>query len=308
MTAEQISVREQLRGYMARSGMSTREIAEETGYTRSTIAQFISYSHFGTSDRETGETALKLRSWIEANPLPGRQAAGKLYMTSAVREMDRLLAWCRQGGWGILYGPAGAQKTFTLQTRAAECAEDQEPWMALIEVTGAWSAFSFFRALAAELGLRILYNSGDGFRRGLLRSLRRRQTPLAIVIDEADLLYDRIDTLQAIRRFVDLAHGHAGLLVAGNEQIEKLFEPRRKSYMEQWRSRIEQERVRVLGPTRAEAKEMVQAEAPQLSDAKVERLLDGCTVNDAAVTRRDYVNARRLFNTLARGKNAGRTN
>lgn len=298
---EGIAVREQLRGYMARSGMTAREIAEETGYTRSTIMQFISYSHFGTSNRESSETALKLRIWMETNPLPARQVPGKLYATSATREMDRLLRWCRQGGWGILYGPAGAQKTFLLETRAAECYSDPEPWMALIEVTGAWSAQAFFRALASELGLNLLYNSAEGFRRGILRALRRRRSPLAIVIDEADLLYDRVDTLQAIRRFVDLAAGHAGLLVAGNEQIEKLFEPRRKSYMEQWRSRVEQERLRVLGPSRAEAKAMVASEAPQLSEAKIERLLDGCTVNDAAVTRRDYVNARRLFNTLARG-------
>lgn len=284
--------------------MTTAEIAEETGYSRRTIVQFISSSTFGTSDRDSGTTALKLSEWMQANPLPIREAPGKLYVTGAVREMDRLLAWCRQGGWGILYGPAGAQKTFLLQTRAAECASDPEPWMALVEVTGAWSALGFFRSLASELGISVLFNSTDGFRRALLRAIRRRRGPLAIVIDEADLLYDRIDTLQAVRRFVDLAHGKAGLLVAGNEQIEKLFEPRRRSYMEQWRSRIEQERLRVLGPARAEAKLMVKAEAPHLGEDRIERLLDGCTVFDAAVTKRHYVNARRLFGTLARGRKA----
>lgn len=304
MTAQELAVREQLRGYMSRSGLSSREIAEETGYTRSTIVQFISYSHFGTGDREGGQTAMTLKQWMEANPLPVRQAPGKLYQTAATREMDRLLSWCRQGGWGILYGPAGAQKTFLLQTRAAECAQDPEPWMALIEVTGSWSILMFLRALAAEMGVNVLYNSTDLLRRAILRALRRRSSPLAIVIDEADLLYDRVDTLQAVRRFVDLAGGRAGLLVAGNEQIEKLFEPRRKSYMEQWRSRIEQERVRVLGPDREEARRMVQMEAPRLASERIEKLLDGCTVTDAAVTRQKYINARRLFNTLARGRKA----
>lgn len=303
--AQEASVRDQLRIYMAKSGMTAREVARETGYARSTIVQFISNSYFGSVDRQRGETAQNLKAWIDLNPLPVRQVPGRFYATAATREIDRILGWCRGGGWGILYGPAGAQKTFTLQTRAAECASDPEPWLALIEVTGAWSAFSFFRALCAEMGVTARYNSADGFRQSALRAIRRRRIPVAIVIDEADLLYSRIDTLQTIRRFVDLARGKAGLLVAGNEQIEQLFEPRRRSYMEQWRSRIEQERVRVLGPTRAEARQIVQAEAPQLDDSKIEQLLDGCTVKDAAVTRRSYVNARRLFSTLARGRSAG---
>lgn len=302
MTTEHIAVREQLRAYMARSGMSAREMAQETGYSRSTITQFISYSHFGTSDREHGETALRLRGWMEENPLPFRRVAGTLYRTKAVVEIERAVRWVRQGGWGILYGPAGSQKTYTLQSLAAEVCPSSAPAIALVEVTGGWSPLEFFRALAAEMGLPLLYNSAEGFRRGLLRAIRRREAPLAIVIDEADLLYDRIDTLQSIRRLVDLARGKAGLLVAGNEQIEQLFEPRKRSYMEQWRSRIEQERVRVLGPTRAEATEIVRKEAPQLSENRVSRLLDGCTVNDAAVTRRDYVNARRLFTVLESGR------
>lgn len=147
---------------------------------------------------------------MKANPLPVRTLPGRLYSTSATREMDRLLGWCREGGWGTFYGPAGAQKTFLLQTRAAECEGDAEPWMVLVEVTGAWSTLAFFRALARELALPILYHSADGFRNSLLRALRRRRSPLAIVIDEADLLYDRVDTLQAVRRFVDVAGRHAG--------------------------------------------------------------------------------------------------
>lgn len=35
------SVRQELRAYMSRSGMTAREIAEETGYARSTVLQFV---------------------------------------------------------------------------------------------------------------------------------------------------------------------------------------------------------------------------------------------------------------------------
>ncbi len=306
MMGAQTTVREKLRSYMSRSGMTARDVAEETGYTRSTIVQFISSSHFGCSDRETGATALKLCSWMEENPLPIRELPGKFYETAATREIDRLIAHAKAGGWGELYGPAGGQKTFTLQTRAAEAAMvDGEPAIALIEVMGAWSPRTLFKALAAELGIGLLYNSADDCQRGILRALRRRKSPVAIVFDEADLLYGRIDTLQAMRRLADLAAGRAGLLVAGNEEVEQLFEPRRKSYMEQWRSRIEQEKIRVLGPTRAEARAMISGEAPHLAPEKADRLLDGCTVKDP-VTKRDYVSTRRLFNALEVGRRNGR--
>lgn len=300
-------MREQLRSYMSRAGLTARDVAEETGYAPRTIMQFISSGYFGMLEREGSETATKLRAWMERNPLPVRRSPGRFYPTAATREIDRLIAHAKYGGWGILYGPAGAQKTFTLRTRAAEAAADAEPTIALIDVTGAWSPRTIFRAVAAELGIGLLYNSADNFQRGILRHLRQRRSPVAIIFDEADLLYSRVDTLQSIRRLVDLAGGHAGLVVAGNEEIEKLFEPRRKSYMEQWRSRIEQMRIRVLGPTRAEARVMVAGEMPQLSAEKTERLLNGCTVRDAVVTRREYISTRRLFHVLDRGRRSAGT-
>ena len=86
-----------------------------------------------------------------------------------------------------------------------------------------------------------------------------------------DLIEKDVDTLETVRRLGDLLRGKLGLIVAGNEQIISLFKPRQGRYFEQWRSRIEQRELRVLGPTREEARGMVMAELGEAKDAQVER-------------------------------------
>jgi hypothetical protein len=85
--------------------------------------------------------------------------------------------------------------------------------------------------------------------------------------------------------------------VAGNEQIISLFKPRNGRYFEQWRSRIEQRELRVLGPSREEARGMAMAELGEAKDAQVARLLDDCTVTDP-LSRKKYISARRMFFTI----------
>ena len=89
-----------------------------------------------------------------------------------------------------------------------------------------------------------------------------------------------------------------GLLVVGNEAVLHLFEPRRGNYFGRWRDRIEQKEVRVLGPSKAEAREIVRAELgeglpAQVIDEPVER----CTVKDP-VSGKQYVSTHRLFHAL----------
>ena len=81
---------------------------------------------------------------------------------------------------------------------------------------------------------------------------------------------------------------------SGNEQIVSLFKPRLGRYFEQWRSRIEQRELRVLGPNREEARGIVTAELGEAKEDQVSGLLDGCTVTDP-LSRKKYINARRMF-------------
>jgi hypothetical protein len=120
---------------------------------------------------------------------------------------------------------------------------------------------------------------------------------VAVALDEAQHLYSRIDTLETLREIGDLAGNRMGILVAGNEQVLELFEPRRKVHFEQWRSRIQQLERYVLGPTRPEARRMILGELPDVGPSKVEAAIEISEVKDPK-THKTYINARRLFNTL----------
>ena len=120
---------------------------------------------------------------------------------------------------------------------------------------------------------------------------------MVFVLDEAQHLYSWVETLETLREIGDLARERAGIIVAGNEQVEQIFEPRRHTFFEQWRSRIEQKRSASWGRRGKRRAEMISGEVGQVKESAAAPLLDDCTVNDP-LSRRTYVNARRLFNSL----------
>lgn len=295
-------VREQLRVYMSKTGWNVREIADRAGYATRTINQFMSAAQYGDAQGESA--ARRLAQFMRENPAELPELPGTLYETEATREMDRLIEHAVGGGWGTVYGPAGAQKTFLLEYRAAEAVRSEECELVLIGADVALSPNALLRRIAR--GIAAPYaQQNEPLRDAIIYTLRRRKRPVAIVVDEAQLLYPRIDTLETLRRLGDRARNRMGILVAGNEQVLQLFEPRRKVYFEQWRSRIEQEEAHVLGPKTAEARKILGAEIPGIKDSVAEEIISGTTVSDP-MTKKSYVNARRLFNTIRMMQRAAR--
>ncbi len=294
-TATRDEARREMRLYMVRTGLGLRELADRTGYAYSSICQFPSAAHYGDGDRHV--TAQAILNWLRANPPAVLELPGKLYETEATREMDRLLAAVRHGRWGILYGPAGAQKSFLLEYRAAESAVEAETSMVYIRTSAAgMTPTVLLRRIAAAIG-GVYAQYCEGARESVLYALRKRKTPLAIVLDEAQHLYRAVDTLETLREIGDLGRQRVGILVAGNEQLMQIFSPRRNVHFEQWRSRAQQKEVRVLGPSRDEARRMLRGELGELKDETVKLLLDPCSVSDP-VSGTKYVSARRLFNSI----------
>jgi hypothetical protein len=288
--------RKALHVYMSRTGFGLRTMAEFTGYAYHTLRQFSSSGRFGNSDGLGDSAARKLLEFFAANPATLPDLPGKLYESAATGIMDSMLASIRRGRWGTLYGPAGAQKTFLLEYRAAEAAREPEPWLVYIRASASGMSPTVLLSRIAR-ALSVPYaQSVDAVRQNLLYVLRRRKG-VAVALDEAQHLYSRIDTLETLREIGDLAGNHMGILVAGNEQVLDLFEPRRKVHFEQWRSRIQQLEECVLGPARPEARRMILGELPGTSSSQVEAIIDGCEVKDPK-TQKAYINARRLFNTL----------
>jgi len=289
-------VRHALRVYMSRTGLSLGEIALRSGFATQTLQQFVSAARFGTPATAGEITAGRLAGWLAENPAPLPELPGKLYPTEATRAMDRLIDHAREGGWGILYGPAGAQKTFLLEYRAAEAAHAPEPALVVVGADPDLSPRALLGRVAAGLAAPYACQT-DSLRQAILYALRQRKTPVALAIDEAQLLYSRVDTLEVLRRLGDAARQRMGILVAGNEQVINLFEPRRRNYFEQWRSRIDQERARVLGPSISEARAIVASELPEANASQTAAAVEASVVTDP-IGKKQYVNARRLFNTI----------
>jgi type II secretory pathway predicted ATPase ExeA len=289
LTREQ--VRKDLRVYMNRTGMDLHQIADETGFTHRTLIQFVSEAQYGTGDGSL--TAAALKSFMDVHPWEPPDLPGHLYETAATREMDELLAYCRKGRWGTLYGPAGSQKSFWGEYRAAEAARGAEPGLLWIPIAGRTTAAAMLRKISMAVGAPYAQAS-DAIRQNIIYTVKKRRTPVALLLDEMDLLEKDIDTLETLRRLGDLLRGKLGLIVAGNEQIIYLFKERQGRYFEQWRSRIEQRELRVLGPTREEARGMAMAELGEATEAQVNGLLDDCTVK-APLSGKKYISARRLF-------------
>jgi hypothetical protein len=284
-------VRRDLRVYMSRTGLDLHRIADETGFAHRSLIQFTSGARYGAGDG--ADTAATLKKFMDAHPWQPPDLPGRLYETAATREMDDLIAYCRRGRWATLYGPAGGQKSFLLEYRAAEAAREAEPCLFWIPIPGRMTPAAILRKISMAVSAPYA-QSADALRESIIYTVRARRSPLVLALDEMDLIEKDVDTLETLRRLGDLLRGKLGLIVAGNEQIISLFRPRQGRYFEQWRSRIEQRELRVLGPSREEARGMVTAELAVATDAQIRGLLDDCTVADP-LSRKKYISARRMF-------------
>ncbi len=295
------AVRADLRLYMSRTGFGLAEIASRSGYARQTLQQFVSRAKFGTG-LDAGETAQRLAAFMLENPAELPPFPGRIYETEGTRAMRELIADAREGIWGTCYAPYGAQKTFLFETVFAESAREPQPWFALVEAVERMTPRQLLAEIARSIGAPYAQYTTP-LRDAILGELRRRKEPIVVVIDEAQLLYPMIDTLECLRRLGDLARGRVGVIVAGNEQVMKLFEARRATSMGQWRSRVEQRRLRVYGATEAEARAITQQEfAGALTKAQIDFLIgksqdtDPLPDEDGKAVR--YINLRRMFNAL----------
>ena len=292
---------------MSKGGLSLAQVAERLGIPLFTLRQFSSAARYGDSEGEI--MARKVLEGLKANPLPLPDLPGKLYETRATKQMDALLEEVADGAWGILYGPSGSQKSFLLESRGAEQAREPEPRIVYIRVSpSGMTPNVLLRRIAAAIGAPYAQYV-DGMRQSILYTVRSRRQSVALVLDEADTLYQWLETLETLRELGDLARARTGrvgigILIAGNERVWKIFEDRKSVYLEKWRARVEQLGLRVIGPSESEGATMLRGELGDLGQRRVEDVLESCAAQDPESKRR-YINAHRLFNVIARARKRG---
>lgn len=285
---------EALRLYRMRTGLSVGEIALRMGYARRSLIQYVSRGRYG--DGNGVETARRVFDFIKANPPEAPEFPGpNLYDTENVRVIDRQIANARRGHFTLVYGAAGTQKSYVFEWRTAEAWRDAlEPGVVYIYADPDMTPLSLLQEIALGLGAHA-GNNRHGTLRAILYTLRHRKSPVAIIIDEAQNLAKRLDSLETVRQVCD--RGRIGLMIAGHDNVEDIFQPRGDGQLAQWRSRLEQHRRCLPGLSESEARKIIQGEIGTVPEKAVETLVAGSMERDTR-KRKDYISARRLFNAL----------
>jgi DNA transposition AAA+ family ATPase len=286
--------REALRLYQMRTGLSVGQIALRMGYARRSLIQYATRARYG--DGNGAETARRIIDFIRANPPEAPEFPGtKLYDTENVRMIDREIVNAQRGHFTLVYGPAGTQKSFVFEWRTAEAwREALEPGVVYIYADPDMTPLALLQEIAFGLGADVGISRHAALR-AILYTLRRRKSPVAIVIDEAQNLAKRFDTLETLRQVCD--RGRIGLLIAGHDNVEDIFRPRGDGQLAQWRSRVQQHRRCLPGLSPSEAREIIQGEIGAVPEKVRETLIGGSMEHDTR-KRKDYISARRLFNAL----------
>ena len=285
---------EALRLYQTRTGLSVGQIAMRMGYARRSLIQYASKAQYGDGDGR--ETAQRIVDFIKANPPEAPDFPGtKLYDTGNVRLIDREIINARRGHFALVYGPAGTQKSFVFEWRTAEAwREALEPGVVYIYADPDMNPLALLQEIAFGLGARFRANRHATLR-AILYTLRKRKSPVAIIIDEAQNLAKRLDTLETLRQVAD--RGRIGLLIAGHDNVEDIFRPRGDGQLAQWRSRVQQHRRCLPGLSKSEAREIIQSEVGTVPEKVAEILIAGSMERDTR-KQKHYISARRLFNAL----------
>ncbi len=286
--------RDAVRQYQMRTGLSLGEIAIRIGYARRSLLQYVSSARYG--DGNGAEAAGRIMHFIKTNPPEAPAFPGeKLYDTENVRVIDREIANARRGHFTLVYGPAGTQKSFVFEWRTAEAwRKALEPGVVYVYADPGMSPAWLVQEIALGLGAHVASNRHATLR-AIFYTLCHRKSPVALVIDEAQNLAKRLDTLEVLRQVCD--RGRIGLLIAGHDNVEDIFRPRGDGQLTQWHSRIQQHRRCLPGLSQSEAREIIQGEVGAVPAKVAETLVAGSMEHDTR-KRKDYISARRLFNAL----------
>jgi DNA transposition AAA+ family ATPase len=292
------------RDYMARCGLNLQQFSDRVGYAAPTMSLWFT----GKYRNLTKDSDLLIRARIidlmNRHPVGvDATVAGTLHDTENARLLreDFYLALDR-ARIIVRHGNPGTQKSAVTQFLIAElnqieisknghgrrayrvvCLPSMRPMEMLREIA---------RVCGVPGGLNrlSLFNS-LGFHFGQRRAL--------LILDEAQHL--SVECLENLRRLND-EPPNFGLLLLGSHDLKDKFSG---FSMEQWRSRLHILKS-LPGINREEGAQILRVETPHLSDDKIVKLLDLCTVKDQgalvkeahvsqAKEAKPYISARDLF-------------
>lgn len=296
---ETTQVREIVRDYMARCGLTLEQFSARIGYAKSTLNNFLggSYQRVAASDAAIRQSVL---TYVQANPIAANEfTPGKLYETSNVRLMRKCFAEVlEKSRCGILEGDPGTQKSWVAQHLIYElnqrelsknghgrrayyvyCPEEIRP-KALVR-------------LMAEAAGSIANGEVRAIFKNLKHHLHGRRS--AFLFDESQHLSKQC--METVRELHDLPP-HCGMLFLGSHNFGHKLTVNALE-MEQWNSRLHF-RKSLPGMDEDEAERCITGELGAGANKKViETLLRRSRMDHLrSGGKQQYISARRLFDAL----------
>jgi len=295
------AVREELRNYLAVTGMYVLEFAQACTRSYSSVHFFLNdnYSQVAESDLFIRKA---IHEFITAHPVtPETKAPGKLYKTEDYQHLRNYfyLALRHHRAYVVQADP-GIGKTFNTKHLIAELNRKE------MSKNGAGRRAYFVRASSTMKPTQLLREiaiacgvSSVGDSRRLLRMLRRAFTgrSVLIVIDEAQQLC--VSALEAVRELLD-EPPNCGLLIIGSHELERNF-TLHAIELEQWNSRIAAFRT-LDGLNEEGAMAILVEEFPKTTKAELRSIMEDCRVPHLRSAGKQraakYISARRLFTAI----------
>jgi hypothetical protein len=237
-----------------------------------------------------------------------RAQTGRLFETENSRLIRRFVAAAVRGEICLLHGGPGTQKTFVLSREVVERNRARMNDVIYVYASQEMRTIALQKRIAQALGVYSQIRTAEMLGGAIIRELRRRPQPPAIIVDESQHL--TVSVLEFLRELHDRTG--CGLVLAGSHTLFDNF-MRGRAQLEQWLSRIDhkdslpgllEDEVRQIA-----GRELGNGQPAQLTEKQMKAILDSCTVEDifargedGRVTPRRYLSVRRLVKVLAQAK------
>jgi DNA transposition AAA+ family ATPase len=295
------AVQEELRNYLAVTGMNVHEFAQACSRSVSAITFFLAgtYNQVAESDLFIRKA---VREFIIAHPVIAEtKAPGMLYKTEDYQHLLKYfyLALRHHRAYVVQADP-GIGKTFNTKHLIAELNRKEMSKNGtgrrayFVRASGTMKPTQLLREIAIACGV-----SSVGDSRRILRMLRRTFTgrSVLIVIDEAQQLC--VSALEAVRELLDESP-NCGLLVIGSHELEHNF-TLHAIELEQWNSRIAGFRT-LDGLNEDGAMTILAEEFPKTPKTELHSIVEDCRVAHLRSVGKQrpakYISARRLFTAI----------
>ncbi len=198
--------------YMKQTGLKKNALAEQIGYSRSTVSRWLEGSYDAEDQTAIAAAIQTLRDRVEGPGGLSTVIGFRETLTARAIFGALQLAGPGQGNLVILVGESGAGKSEAIKEARRRASRNGQPLPIYIEGTVFTSGYALVSALAKEVGVDQRGNP-DAMMRAIADKLHRE--PRIIILDEAHYAQER--AIEALRQIRDMSG--VGVVIVGTTML-----------------------------------------------------------------------------------------